>query len=888
MGPSLPTPTPSSSSSSSSQKKARPRPGFTQLEGSDIFWQSRSFRPHDDKAASTSMVSYTEFRALRSPPLDTLGSPGDVYIGETEARLFARYDSGWYEWTSTRYDEDAEEVVVHPVYGGCVLWIEKEVVGWVKRRWLSGKGKVRMLKTPQGLIQGVINSKKKPGKSQSQSQTQMAPPTFSQPSASFPSISQPSSPAVSRIRPQTQTSLNLSQALPISVPKPFSNSSSFTIKPPRPLTKAQQVRQHQDGEAGIDADATKAENEILTKENRELKKKVKELEVEVRELKEDLAAQRKKRRKRKREEDTTPREQDEPMSMSIPSPPPSVHPDADQSTCSSRLPTPVSVLPVQRHRSTARKRVEPGPTPSRLPTPIQEAPVLSTQQPPVQSPTVSGPALPKRKRVDPTPPAPSSSTTNTDAPRLKEVFAILKRKATVPPVSTSPPKRKRVDPPTATGDVTGPPLDRLSPAGGEEEEEQAPVPKTKQGSARQQAQGASSKPTRVRQLPSSSSTTPAPALDRLFTPPLKTKVPPSNSSSNARQQVPSSTTATKGPPLDRLFTPTPGSEPAPVDEVQEKPKQSLVRSGVMTMKATPTPRPAAAGKSKREPPAGRASSSSSLNRAVSSSSLSTGSIKPASVPPPPPPSKVKQETSSSGSLSTSNDKGVIDLTFLESDQEDEDEEPPMKREVIVLSDSDDDDGEVQEVPRVRVSVKSEEGEGTPLDYGTGTSRDRSRSEEEEEEVGMDVDVRRDEGSGEMDVDLPDTNEDEAMQPELSTNPPEPPDPETHNPLPNPSPRTIIKPDTPSSWDLHHIPPAHLHTSFLTIFYHPGKKNRLYCRKCADGHPLNRVLWKKFDRGESVWGMLRHVEREHGEWYGRVCEMPEEEVGRVVEGLRGGG
>ncbi|KAK1217969.1 hypothetical protein PQX77_019355 [Marasmius sp. AFHP31] len=348
-----------------------------------------------DKISSSS-VSYTELRAPNSPPPNT--------ISETEARLFARYNKGggWYEWNSTRFGEEDSKVVVHPVWGGCVLWIEKDVCGWAKRWWLRGKkGRVRVLKTPQGLIQGVINSKRKPGPGQSQSQSQ-APPTFSQP--------QPSSSSSSSSFPTLSQSINLSQLLLI--------SSSFTIKPRRPLTKAQQVRQHQDGEAGIDADASKAENEILTKENRELKK-VKELEADVRELKE---------------------------------PEPTLEAEAPTPSPISRAPSTLTSISI---RSAAHS----------VPMmPSIESPILPPPQPqlwkpidrslsvlPVQDPTRA--TLSKHKQVEPRPTPP--------APRVTDVLAGLKfskRKAPSHPVSSQL-KRKR--PRTDDVNVSGPLLDRL-------------------------------------------------------------------------------------------------------------------------------------------------------------------------------------------------------------------------------------------------------------------------------------------------------------------------------------------------------------------------------------------------------------------------------------------
>ncbi|KAK1215077.1 hypothetical protein PQX77_022324 [Marasmius sp. AFHP31] len=295
---------------------------------------------------------------------------------------------------------------------------------------LEGLGQGFRREIPQGAIQGVIGSKRKTTQGQEQSQSQ-APPTFSQPEpplsssslSPFPSIFQPPSPA--------KPSLNLSQALPI--------LSSFTINTPCPLTKAQKARQHQDGEAGIDVDDTKAENEILTKENRELKKNLRELEADVRELKEDLAAQRKKRRKRSREQEgeetaTARHEDDEsmPMLMSIPSPPPSALPDADHS----RLSTLVSVLWAAATPTPAsapllkRKRTDPEPEPE--PTPEAEASAPSpispnTRLPPrLLTPTPTWAPL-KRRQVDSTPPA----------PRVKDVIATagppLDRLFTPPP-----------------------------------------------------------------------------------------------------------------------------------------------------------------------------------------------------------------------------------------------------------------------------------------------------------------------------------------------------------------------------------------------------------------------------------------------------------------------
>ncbi|KAK1226770.1 hypothetical protein PQX77_010231 [Marasmius sp. AFHP31] len=204
---------------------------ITQFPGySDLFWQPRSFIPHDDKTSSS--VMYTEFCAPNSPPSTT--------IGETEARLFA-------------------QVLLHPVYGGRVLWIEKDAVGWARRRWLKGKrGRGRVLSGDtrrNRLEEEAVKHLRRP--------PNLLPPPLSQ-----------SVTTVTHLRPKALLEVH--------------------DKPPRPLTKAQQERQLQDGEAGIDADATKADNEILKEEARELKKKLEKLEADVRELKEDLVAQRRK------------------------------------------------------------------------------------------------------------------------------------------------------------------------------------------------------------------------------------------------------------------------------------------------------------------------------------------------------------------------------------------------------------------------------------------------------------------------------------------------------------------------------------------------------------------------------------------------------------------
>ncbi|KAK1226771.1 hypothetical protein PQX77_010232 [Marasmius sp. AFHP31] len=535
------------------------------------------------------------------------------------------------------------------------------------------------------------------------------------------------------------------------------------------------------------------------------------------------------------------------------------------------------------------------------PQPQLQKPIdLSSSVLPVQNPTQA--ASSKHKQIEPRPRPP--------APRITDVLANLKftkRKAPLhpPPPVLSQPKRKR--PRTDDVNVSGPPLDRLftplppPPPSGEDDgergeggEEGVSVPemKTKEPPStntdanvgrRQQGQGSS---TSLKPTSSSSTTaTPGPPLDRLFIPPAQassrpppsvaayTRTPSTNTIVNVkRRQQGSSLKPTpvrqpapsvEGPPLDRIFTPTPEPEPevAAVDEVQKRGTQmkpSLVRSGVMTMKATSTststPGPTAAGKSAATPSSSSSSSSlpppprigkqSEPNRGASLSSAAGTNVEkskpkpepavPIPIPPPPPSSstvKVKQETSVSGSLSTStsNDNGVIDLTFLDSDNDEEDEDPPKEREVIILSDSDDDDNDgVREVPRM--NVKSEEGNG--LDYGTGTSGSHSWSKEEVLGMDVNVDVGRgvedcgEEGGMDVDVEPPDTNQDErdksmSMQPEPSTSmnndpPPSQMDVDHETPptkddtLPPPSPPVpiTIKPDTPSSWDLHHIP---LHT-----------------------------------------------------------------------------
>ncbi|KAK1219811.1 hypothetical protein PQX77_017475, partial [Marasmius sp. AFHP31] len=253
---------------------------------------------------------------------------------------------------------------------------------------------------------------------------------------------------------------------------------------------------------------------------------------------------------------------------------------------------------------------------------------------------------------------------------------------------------------------------------------------------------------------------------------------------------------------------------------------------------------------------------------------------------------------SGSSLQTQDANGTIDRAFLNFEDE-ETSRKGRKKVVVVLSDDSDD--EVEEIPRM--SVKSGEADGsavggsgvTPLDYGAETSRSEEKGVEKG--VAINVDAETGERHGEMDVDeeaIPPNqvatgeNENDTYPPikmDVDNNPGLEAN-ETNN---NPPSSPIVKPDTPSSWDLQYTPREHSHSDLIKIFYHTGKtrklnlKPRLVCRSCVQARPTDKASWKRFNVGESVFGMLRHVEKEHEGWYERVCSV-EEEIGRIVKGM----
>ncbi|KAL0061624.1 hypothetical protein AAF712_011541 [Marasmius tenuissimus] len=241
---------------------------------------------------------------------------------------------------------------------------------------------------------------------------------------------------------------------------------------------------------------------------------------------------------------------------------------------------------------------------------------------------------------------------------------------------------------------------------------------------------------------------------------------------------------------------------------------------------------------------------------------------------------IEKETSSSSGcfLQAQDANDTMDRAFLNF----EDEEAPRKesgRMVVVLSDDSDD--EVEEIPRM--SVKLEEvngGGGGPEDMGVAMDVDTG-------ERGAEIDV--DQEGIEPNLPITDENENDTDPPlgmnvdtELVSG-----TEETNSHRPS---SPIVKPDTPSSWDLQYTPPEHLHSDLIKLFYQTGKPRklnpnpRLICRSCAQARPMDKVSWKRFNVGESVFVMSRHVEKEHEGWYERVCGI-EEEVRRIVEGLK---
>ncbi|KAK1227397.1 hypothetical protein PQX77_009612 [Marasmius sp. AFHP31] len=229
---------------------------------------------------------------------------------------------------------------------------------------------------------------------------------------------------------------------------------------------------------------------------------------------------------------------------------------------------------------------------------------------------------------------------------------------------------------------------------------------------------------------------------------------------------------------------------------------------------------------------------------------------------------------SGSSLQTQDANGTIDRACLNF----EDEETPRKgRKKVVVVLSDDSDDEVEEIPRM--SVKSGE---KGVEKGVAINMDAETGERHGE---MDVDQEaippNQVATGENENDNhPPIKMDVDNNPGLEAN-------ETNN---NPPSSPIIKPDTPSSWDLQYTPREHSHSDLIKIFYHTGKtrklnlKPRLVCRSCVQARPTDKASWKRFNVGESVFGMLRHVEKEHEGWYERVCSVEEEEIGRIVKGM----
>ncbi|KAL0563874.1 hypothetical protein V5O48_018187 [Marasmius crinis-equi] len=327
-----------------SASAAKTRLGFTALPSHPtIFRRSRSFKPSDEKGTTdTDMVGFTEYRGADSPPKD-LGLPGDIYINETTARLYACYDSGkrWYEWTSLRFE--GEEVVIHPGFEECILWVKDGVAEWCRRRWLVNKfeGK-KFLNTPRDLVKAIITSKKKLGSathSQSQSQMLTAPAAI----GGSGSISQPPSP----VKPPTAAKAQVSRP----------GVSAPPVRPPKP----QKHRREGLYKSSIFDDVME-ERDRLRGENAELVKKMKERDELIEKLKATIAGN----------QTPVPAPRN-PM----PSPPPSAQPEPQQQSMS-----PSPTLSRKRKRSpitaptpySARSPSPRTPTPSPAPDPCPPSP----------------------------------------------------------------------------------------------------------------------------------------------------------------------------------------------------------------------------------------------------------------------------------------------------------------------------------------------------------------------------------------------------------------------------------------------------------------------------------------------------------------------------------
>ncbi|KAJ8076125.1 hypothetical protein PM082_022110 [Marasmius tenuissimus] len=370
----------------------------------------------------------------------------------------------------------------------------------------------------------------------------------------------------------------------------------------------------------------------------------------------------------------------------------------------------------------------------------------------------------------------------------------------------------------------------------------------------------------------------------------KGKTKPKSSTVASKQPLPSSSSGAARPSTTVPVSSASRRGATAVSVTSEKSKPHSPRSQV---NRTVSSRCSVSGSASKQLPAPSTTSrpQTETNRTISSSSVNgsgTQKPRPAAMIKPPVPlplsrkpseSKAKQRTSSSSSTmptsSNSNDDDVIDLTLLESDKE---EQP--KEGVLIITDDSDDDGDLE---ILCVTLRSD-GAGvngvTPMNNEPGNTRPHSRIDD----VGKDADtgVGREEGEitdDEHDKNHPPHKRDNNVHPANVTT--------TTNATARGPPTPHVKADAPPSCNLEYTPPTHLHPDLIKLFYQAGKAKkpgldpRLICRSCAQAHPMDTDSWKQFAVGESVFRMLRHIEKEHEGWYKRACAMGAERVKSMV-------
>ncbi|KAL0061630.1 hypothetical protein AAF712_011547 [Marasmius tenuissimus] len=348
----------------------------------------------------------------------------------------------------------------------------------------------------------------------------------------------------------------------------------------------------------------------------------------------------------------------------------------------------------------------------------------------------------------------------------------------------------------------------------------------------------------------------------------KGKTKPKSSTVASKQPLPSSSSGAARPSTTVPASSASRRGATAVSVTSEKSKPHSPRS---QLNRTVSSRCSVSGSASKQLPAPSTTSrpQTETNRTISSSSVN-GSEQGQTA-------RTSSSSSPMPTSSNSNDDDVIDLTLLESDKE---EEQP-KEDVLVITDDSDDDGDLE---ILCVTLRSDgagvKGGVTPMNNEPGNTRPRSRIDD----VGKDADtgVGREEGEitdDEHDKNHPPHKRDNDVHPANVTT--------TTNATARGPPTPHVKADAPSSCDLEYTPPTHLHPDLIKLFYQAGKAKkpgldpRLICRSCAQAHPMDTDSWKQFAVGESVFRMLRHIEKEHEGWYKRACAMGAERVKSMV-------